>query len=55
MTLVRSRISTMIRKATLLATALSKKLVFVLATSVQVTDGGEEVVRVLYIYYLVQF
>ena len=32
-----------------------KKLVLVLATSVPVISSGDEVVRVLYIYYLVQF
>ena len=33
----------------------SKKLVLVLAISVPVTDGDEEVVKVPYIYYLVLF
>ena len=33
----------------------AKKLILVLATSVLVTDGSEEIVRVPYIYYPVQF
>ena len=57
MTLARSCISTVIRKAITPATApTSKKLVLVLATSVLITDRGEKVaVKISCIYYPVWF
>ena len=55
MILMRSRVSTAIKKATLLAIALSQNTNIGLKTSMSVTDGDKEVVKILYIYYQVQF
>ena len=39
----------------MLAIAISQKLALVLAIFMLVTDGSEKIVKVFYMYYLVQF
>ena len=53
---MRSYISTIIKVANLLAIILSwQKPISILVISILVTDGNKKVVRVLCIYYLVEF
>ena len=51
MTLIKSRISTTIRKATLSATALSQKTSIDLDNLYAVNDNDKEIVKVPYIHY----
>ena len=53
---IRLYISTIIKKTTILALiSILEKLALVLATSIQVIDDNEKIVKMLCIYYLIRF
>ena len=54
-TLVKSRLFIATKKVTISAIVLYQKLASILATSVIVTDNSEKIIKMSYIYHLIQF